>query len=57
VAVNLAGLPAMSIPAGFEGHLPVGVQLIGKALHDEQIFVVANAFEQATDRAFARGAI
>lgn len=54
VAVNLAGLPAMSIPAGFEGHLPVGVQLIGKALHDEQIFTVANAFEQATQRSFAR---
>lgn len=53
VAVNLAGLPAMSIPAGFEGHLPVGVQLIGKALHDEEIFTVANAFEQATERSFA----
>lgn len=57
VAVNLAGLPAMSIPAGFEGHLPVGLQLIGKALHDEQIFAVANTFEQATERAFARAAI
>lgn len=54
VAVNLAGVPAMSIPAGFEGHLPVGVQLIGKPLHDEQIFVAAYAFEQATERAFAR---
>jgi len=54
VAINLAGVPAMSIPAGFEGHLPVGVQLIGKPLHDEQIFVAANAFEQATERAFAR---
>lgn len=54
VAVNLAGLPAMSIPAGFEGHLPVGVQLIGKALHDEQIFTAANVFEQATERAFVR---
>jgi aspartyl-tRNA(Asn)/glutamyl-tRNA(Gln) amidotransferase subunit A len=54
VAINLAGVPAMSIPAGFEGHLPVGVQLIGKPLHDEQIFVAANAFEQATEGAFAR---
>jgi len=54
VAINLAGLPAMSIPAGFEGHLPVGVQLIGKPLFDEQIFTAAQAFEQATERTFAR---
>jgi len=54
VAVNLAGAPAMSIPAGFEGGLPVGVQLIGKPLADEQIFTAAHAFEQATERAFAR---
>jgi aspartyl-tRNA(Asn)/glutamyl-tRNA(Gln) amidotransferase subunit A len=57
VAVNLAGVPAMSIPAGFEGNLPVGVQLIGKPLQDEQIFTVAHAFEQATERAFARVAM
>lgn len=57
VAVNLAGAPAMSIPAGFEDFLPVGVQLIGKPLLDEQIFTVAQAFEQATERAFARVAM
>lgn len=57
VAVNLAGAPAMSIPAGFEGSLPVGLQLIGKPLQDEQIFTVAHAFEQATERAFARVAM
>jgi aspartyl-tRNA(Asn)/glutamyl-tRNA(Gln) amidotransferase subunit A len=56
VAVNLAGAPAMSIPAGFEGALPVGVQLIGKPLQDEQIFTLAHAFEQATERAFAKAA-
>ena len=54
VAASLAGLPAMSIPAGFEGHLPVGLQLIGKPLCDEKIFTLANAFEQVTERAFAR---
>ncbi len=54
VAVNLVGAPALSIPAGFEGALPVGVQLIGKPLQDERIFTVAHAFEQATERAFAR---
>ncbi len=56
VAVNLIGAPAMSIPAGFEGELPVGLQLIGRPLRDEQIFTVANAFEQATGRAFAKSA-
>ncbi|MCS7068803.1 MAG: Asp-tRNA(Asn)/Glu-tRNA(Gln) amidotransferase subunit GatA [Meiothermus sp.] len=54
VAVNLTGAPALSIPAGFEGKLPVGLQLIGKPLHDEQLFSLAHAFEQATERAFAR---
>ena len=54
VAINLVGLPAMSIPAGFEEGLPIGVQLIGKPLHDEVIFQAALAFEQATDRGFAR---
>lgn len=54
VAINLAGVPAMSIPAGFEGALPIGVQLIGKPLQDEQIFTTAYAFEESTERAFAR---
>ncbi|MDX2004924.1 MAG: Asp-tRNA(Asn)/Glu-tRNA(Gln) amidotransferase subunit GatA [Meiothermus sp.] len=56
VAINLVGVPAMSIPAGFEEGLPVGVQLIGKPLHDEVIFRAALAFEQATDREFVRTA-
>lgn len=56
VAINLAGVPAISIPAGFEGALPVGLQLIGKLLHDEQTFTLAHAFEEATRRAFARTA-
>ncbi|WP_027882550.1 Asp-tRNA(Asn)/Glu-tRNA(Gln) amidotransferase subunit GatA [Meiothermus rufus] len=54
VAVNLAGLPAISIPAGFEGSLPVGVQLMAPPLGDERLFSVAHAFEEATGRAFAR---
>jgi aspartyl-tRNA(Asn)/glutamyl-tRNA(Gln) amidotransferase subunit A len=54
VAINLAGVPAMSIPAGFEGSLPIGVQLIGKPLQDEQIFTAAYAFEESTERAYAR---
>ncbi|WP_337871333.1 Asp-tRNA(Asn)/Glu-tRNA(Gln) amidotransferase subunit GatA [Meiothermus sp.] len=54
VAINLAGVPAMSIPAGFEGSLPIGIQLIGKPLQDEQIFTTAYAFEESTERAYAR---
>lgn len=56
VAINLTGVPAMSLPAGFEGGLPVGIQLIGKPAQDEQIFTAAAAFEQATDLEFAQTA-
>ncbi|MER3481238.1 MAG: Asp-tRNA(Asn)/Glu-tRNA(Gln) amidotransferase subunit GatA [Meiothermus sp.] len=54
VAINLVGLPALSIPAGFEGGLPVGVQLVGKALEDERLFTLADRFEQATAGEFAQ---
>ncbi len=48
ISVNLAGLPAISIPAGFAGSgLPVGLQVIGKAFGEAEMFAVANAFEQA----------
>ncbi|WP_268912654.1 Asp-tRNA(Asn)/Glu-tRNA(Gln) amidotransferase subunit GatA [Lentilactobacillus sp. SPB1-3] len=47
--VNLAGLPGMSIPAGFADGLPVGVQLIGKPFDEATIYQAGNAFEQATD--------
>ncbi|UBV43318.1 Asp-tRNA(Asn)/Glu-tRNA(Gln) amidotransferase subunit GatA [Deinococcus taeanensis] len=49
VAINLAGLPALSVPAGFEtvdgAALPVGVQFIAPALHDELLVKVAGALE------------
>ncbi len=56
VAVSLVGLPALSVPAGFENGLPVGVQLIGRALEDEVLFSFANAFELATARKFCEAA-
>ena len=50
VPINPAGVPAISIPAGFTlDNLPVGIQIIGPHLAEESIFKVANAFQQATD--------
>lgn len=50
ISVNLAGLPAISIPAGFtENGLPIGLQVIGKAFGEAEMFAVAHAFEQAHD--------
>jgi len=50
VPINPAGLPAISIPAGFTANnLPVGMQIIGPQLGEEKIFQVAHAFEQNTE--------
>ncbi|HEL1004486.1 Asp-tRNA(Asn)/Glu-tRNA(Gln) amidotransferase subunit GatA [Streptococcus equi subsp. zooepidemicus] len=49
IPVNLAGLPAISIPAGFADGLPVGLQLIGPKYSEEVIYQAAAAFEATTD--------
>ncbi|MGX7196191.1 Asp-tRNA(Asn)/Glu-tRNA(Gln) amidotransferase subunit GatA [Enterococcus olivae] len=49
IPVNLAGLPGMSLPAGFSEGLPVGLQLIGKHFDENTMYKAAYAFEQATD--------
>ena len=49
VPINLAGVPAISLPCGFKGHLPIGMQIIGKPLGEETIFKTAYAFEQSND--------
>ncbi|MFS1664623.1 Asp-tRNA(Asn)/Glu-tRNA(Gln) amidotransferase subunit GatA [Streptococcus sp. zg-JUN1979] len=49
IPVNLAGLPGISIPAGFVDGLPVGMQLIGPRYSEETIYQVAAAFEATTD--------
>ncbi|AJD47315.1 glutamyl-tRNA(Gln) amidotransferase subunit A [Isoalcanivorax pacificus W11-5] len=49
IAVNLAGLPALSMPAGLIDGLPVGVQVIGNYFREGQILNVAHRFQQATD--------
>jgi aspartyl-tRNA(Asn)/glutamyl-tRNA(Gln) amidotransferase subunit A len=47
--INIAGVPAVSIPAGFGNGLPIGMQFIGKPFGEETILKVAYAYEQATD--------
>jgi len=47
--INIAGVPAVSIPAGFADGLPVGMQIIGKPFAEETILQIAHAYEQATD--------
>jgi aspartyl-tRNA(Asn)/glutamyl-tRNA(Gln) amidotransferase subunit A len=47
--INIAGVPGVSIPAGFAGGLPIGMQIIGKPFGEETILRVAYAYEQATE--------
>jgi len=49
IAVNLAGLPGMSVPCGFVGGLPVGLQLIGNYFAEGLLLNVAHRYQQATD--------
>jgi aspartyl-tRNA(Asn)/glutamyl-tRNA(Gln) amidotransferase subunit A len=49
IPVNLAGVPGISIPCGFDGGLPLGLQIIGKHFDEATVYRVAHAFEQATD--------
>jgi aspartyl-tRNA(Asn)/glutamyl-tRNA(Gln) amidotransferase subunit A len=50
IAVNLAGLPGMSIPCGFDGKgLPIGLQIIGNYFSEAQMLNVAHQYQLATD--------
>ncbi len=49
IAANLAGLPALSFPAGFVGRRPVGVQLIGDYFNEARLLNVAHRYQAATD--------
>ncbi len=49
IAANLAGLPGMSIPAGFVGNRPVGLQLIGNYFDEARLLNVAHKYQQVSD--------
>lgn len=49
IPVNLAGVPALSVPCGFSNGLPLGLQIVGKHFDENTIYRVAHAFEQNTD--------
>ncbi|MCM3798692.1 Asp-tRNA(Asn)/Glu-tRNA(Gln) amidotransferase subunit GatA [Caldibacillus thermoamylovorans] len=49
IPVNLAGVPGISVPCGFDNGLPMGLQIIGKHFDEATVYRVAHAFEQATD--------
>jgi aspartyl-tRNA(Asn)/glutamyl-tRNA(Gln) amidotransferase subunit A len=50
IGVNLAGLPALSLPCGFTaGGLPIGLQLVGQPFREADLLATAHAYEQAHD--------
>ena len=49
IPANIAGIPAISIPAGFSNGLPIGMQIMGNYFSENTILNAAYAFEQATE--------
>ncbi|QJQ96454.1 MULTISPECIES: Asp-tRNA(Asn)/Glu-tRNA(Gln) amidotransferase subunit GatA [Halomonadaceae] len=49
IAINLAGIPGISVPAGLVGGRPVGLQILGPHFAESQLLNVAHQFQQATD--------
>ena len=49
IAVNLAGLPALSMPVGFAGGLPAGMQLIGRDFDEGRLLAASHQYQQSSD--------
>ena len=50
VMINIAGMPSMSVPCGFDkDNMPIGMQIIGKPFEEAEIMSAAKAFENVTD--------
>jgi aspartyl-tRNA(Asn)/glutamyl-tRNA(Gln) amidotransferase subunit A len=50
IAANLAGIPGMSIPCGFDdGNLPIGLQILGPTFTEDRLLRIARMFESQTD--------
>jgi aspartyl-tRNA(Asn)/glutamyl-tRNA(Gln) amidotransferase subunit A len=50
ISINLAGLPALSLPCGIDGAaMPIGLQIIGKHFDESTVLRTAHAYEQATE--------
>jgi aspartyl-tRNA(Asn)/glutamyl-tRNA(Gln) amidotransferase subunit A len=50
VTINIAGIPSLSVPAGFsKNNLPVGIQIMGKQLSESLLFQIGNAYEKETN--------
>lgn len=47
--INIAGIPAISIPAGFSEGMPVGLQIMAKPFNEDALFRIGYAYEQSTD--------
>lgn len=48
VTINIAGVPGLSVPAGFSGGLPVGIQILGPHFSEQKLFQIGHAYEQET---------
>ena len=49
ITANLAGVPALSMPAGLIDNMPVGVQLIGNYFSESRLLNMAHQYQQVTD--------
>ncbi len=46
---NLTGLPALSLPCGFDSGLPIGLQIVGRPFEEGTVLRAAHAYEEATE--------